>query len=146
MPQLSRRALIATAAAVCSIGRGFPTSSSIFAGGLGNTDLLFDLCLDLKCPHALGMACLEALPAAETSLDGLASLIIQEAASHARDLTSSILLRRSIRGQIQHDFRTGAMTNVDGWVLSVTETRVYALSSLLARETTPFHEKVSVIG
>jgi len=138
MDQLSRRGLIAAAAAICAAPFGVCLPSSSAAGGLADAPhLLFAACSDLRCPEAIGTACLRALPAAEASRDVLASLIIQTTTPRIGDLNSSAEVHRLVRAQIRRDFRTGAMKNVDGWILSLTETRVYALSTLLAREKSP---------
>ena len=137
MGQLSRRGLIAMAAGGCAMRFGALVPSSDAAGRLADAHLLFAACSDLKCSEAIGMACLRALPAAETSRDVLASMIIQRTAPRTSDLNSSAEVRRLVRAQIREDFHTGAVKNVDGWILSLTETRVYALSALLAREGSP---------
>jgi len=137
MDRLSRRGLIRTVAAVCAVRIGALVPSSSAAGGLADGDVLLAACSDLKCPEVIGMACLRALPAAESSRDVLASLIIQQTASRTGDLNSNAEVRRLVRAQIRQDFHTGAVKSVDGWILSLTETRVYALSALLARERTP---------
>lgn len=76
------------------------------------------------------MACLRALPAAEASRDTLLSRIA-ELASEAGGLATSAQFRPSLRAQSRRDFRIGAVLTVDGWVLSITEARVYALTALL---------------
>jgi hypothetical protein len=89
------------------------------------------LCRDFRCPHSIAKACLRALPAIEGSPDYLAQLILAEMSSAGRDCTSPTALRQSIREQSRHDFDHGKVADVDGWMLSQTETRVYALRSLL---------------
>jgi hypothetical protein len=42
-------------------------------------------------------------------------------------------LRRSVGERSQDDFDHGRIVYVDGWMLSLTETRLYALSTSLAR-------------
>lgn len=82
----------------------------------------------------IGMACLRALPPAEASRDTLLSRIA-ELASEAGGLANSAQFRRSLRAKSRRDFRIGAVLTVDGWVLSITEARVYALTALLKAET-----------
>jgi hypothetical protein len=134
MRKLSRRGLMAAAVAVCATrlfgSRAAPSDAS---GGTAETHPLFAACSDLKCPDAIGMACLRALPATEASSAVLVSLIAQCAAPQLRDLTS-VAARRLVREQSRRDFRNGAVMSVDGWILSLTETRVYALTTLLAHE------------
>jgi hypothetical protein len=133
MRQLSRRDLLAAAVATCATCFGSRASSSDALGVPPETHSLLAACSDLKCPDVIGMACLRALPATEASSAVLVSLIAQCAAPQLRDLTS-VAARRLVREQSRRDFRNGAVMSVDGWILSLTETRVYALTTLLAHE------------
>src|SRR6478672_4513290 len=145
MRQMSRRGLMAAAVAVCATrffgSRAWPSDAS---AGRAETHPLFAACSDLKCPDAIGMACLRALPAAETSPTVLVSLIFQRAAPQVRDLTSSVVVRRLVRAKSRRDFRNGSVRHVDGWILSLTETRVYALTTLLAHEARPVFPEADV--
>lgn len=97
-------------------------------------DGLAALCLDLGCADPLGQACVRALPRIEASAEHLGRLVLAEMSSAGRDCTSAIALRRSVREQSRADFDRGRITNVDGWMLSLTETRVYAIAALLAAD------------
>jgi hypothetical protein len=122
-----RRGLIATA-----IGGG---ASFLFARG--PTDSMFSagafavLCSELNYPEIIGKACLDALPAIEKSKASLARLILGEMRAAGPDCLSANALARSIRDRSRDDFRDGRIVTVDGWMLSLTETRVYALAALL---------------
>ena len=96
-------------------------------------DNLAKLCSDLRCAGPIGKACLRALPETEMSLERLAPLILREVSSSNRDLSSVIGLRQAVREQTRYDFRDEKILNVDGWILSLTESRVYAMAALLQR-------------
>jgi hypothetical protein len=49
-----------------------------------------------------------------------------------RDCLPARALLQAIRERSRVDFRVGKIVTVDGWMLSLTETRVYALAALLA--------------
>jgi hypothetical protein len=44
---------------------------------------------------------------------------------------SALAYAHAIRESSRDDFRCGRIVTVDGWMLSLTETRVYALAALL---------------
>lgn len=91
-------------------------------------------CSALRCPQAIGDACLRALPVSEASPDHLARLILANLATTAcGDCTSVVALSRSVKERSQEDFDRGRIVYVDGWMLSLTETRLYALSALIAK-------------
>src|SRR5712671_5009683 len=100
---------------------------------LSACDNLVTLCSDLRCAGPIGKACLRALPETEMSLERLAPLILIEVSSNNRDLSSVIGLRQAVREQTRYDFRDEKILNVDGWILSLTESRVYAMAALLQR-------------
>jgi hypothetical protein len=83
---------------------------------------------------ALGAACLKALPAVEGSEAELTRLILGETLPARRDGASPVALRRAIRQRSRQDFSADRIVVVDGWVLSLAETRVYALATLLANQ------------
>lgn len=95
------------------------------------------LCSDLSYPRTIGKACLEALPAIEASKASLTRVILANMPVAGRDGSSASALAHAIRDQSRDDFRDGRIVTVDGWMLSLTETRVYALAALLSqpRET-----------
>lgn len=132
---LCRRSLIATA-----IGGGVPWLSghmSFLAACRDRARPMFDsgrfaaLCSELSYPETIGKTCLEALPAIETSKEVLTRVILGDMQAAGRDCSSASALAHAIRERSRDDFRDGKIVNVDGWVLSLTETRVYALAALL---------------
>jgi hypothetical protein len=83
---------------------------------------------------AIGNACLEALPATENSIDALTRAILGDMREADRDYSSPRALARSIMERSRNDFRDGRVVSVDGWMLSLTESRVYALAALSQTE------------
>jgi hypothetical protein len=67
------------------------------------------------------------LPATETSKEELTRLVLED--MHAAKTGRA--LAYAIRERSRNDFREGRIAIVDGWILSLTETRVYALTALL---------------
>ncbi len=130
---LSRRKLLTLATGVGAAWLGEPAwfraGDHTFPSTSGYTALAA-LCRDFRCPDPIAKACLRALPAIEGSPECLARLILAEMSSAGRDCTSALALRHAIREQSRHDFAHGKITNVEGWMLSLTETRVYALLAL----------------
>jgi hypothetical protein len=95
---------------------------------------LTKFCLTLRCPEGIRRACLEAVPVPEASTESLITRVLAAMSSAGRDCTSVAELRHSVRDQSRQDFHEDRTAIVDGWLLSLTETRIYALSALLARE------------
>jgi hypothetical protein len=95
------------------------------------SDAFATLCSDLSYPRTIGKACLEALPAIEASKGSLTRVILADMRAAGRDGSSTSALAHAIRDQSRDDFRDGRIVTVDGWMLSLTETRVYALAALL---------------
>jgi hypothetical protein len=81
---------------------------------------------DPRRAHSIGRACLKALPETESSAD---SLMLALDADRMRALSASAL-RSLARTQVRRDFAEGAVISVEGWVLSATEVRIYALAAL----------------
>lgn len=105
---------------------------------LSNSGGLAALCSEWSCSKTIGDACLKTLPAIESSKEYLTRAILGDAWEAGRDCSSRGALTHLIREQSQNDFRDGRIMTVDGWMLSLTETRVYALAALASRS----HETV----
>jgi hypothetical protein len=126
---------IAVGAGAAWFGRHTSIRASDCAGQTSRYGALAAFCSDLHCPETIGDACLRALPASEASPDHLARMILAELSTTAcGDLTSIAALRRSVQERVQDDFGCGRIVYVDGWMLSLTETRIYALSALLSKK------------
>jgi hypothetical protein len=134
---LSRRNLIAAAIGAGAAWLGERRSPLAACGdrtrSMSGYSALMAVSSDLRCPEAICQACLRALPAIEASPEDLTRLILADLSSADRDYTSAIVLRRSVRERSRDDFRDGKIITVDGWMLSLTETRVYALAALRAK-------------
>jgi len=132
---LSRRKLIAAMNATAALSVSALALPLAARSGrvLPNTafDALSAFCSNLRCPTPIGRACLQALPTTEAAPVTLGRLILASAATD--NFASAAALRRALRKRIRADFRAGKTVSVEGWLFSLTETRVYALSALLGR-------------
>ena len=132
-PPLSRRRLLA--AATAGIGAAQLTTAIPIVGATATppdaalTRLLRDACAALRCPEAIRDSCRRALPAAGGTPEILPALILTDLVSAGRDCTTPSALRRALHAQIRDDFAAGRIIHVDGWILSLTETRAYALGT-----------------
>jgi hypothetical protein len=79
---------------------------------------------------ALGTACLNSLPSEKSSLQQLASEVLAATSCDVEAMKSKALVRQRIANQVRRDFAQGAIVSVDGWLLSLTEVRIYALLAL----------------
>jgi hypothetical protein len=131
---LSRRSLMTTA-----VGGGvawllgcvsFLVDSRSRVGSISGSSTFATLWGDLSCPKTIGKACLKALPAVEASQGCLMRAIFGDTRDAGDDCLSASVLVQSIRQRSRDDFRDGRIVTVDGWMLSLTETRVYALAAL----------------
>ncbi len=89
------------------------------------------LCSEWSYPETIGKACLKALPAIESSKEALAWIILGDMQAERRHWSSASTLADAIRERSRDDFRGGRIVSVDGWMLSLTETRLYALAALV---------------
>jgi hypothetical protein len=83
---------------------------------------------DPRSARVIGRAYLRTLPAAERTAGHLVRAISADNTRGPRCPTSN--LPRLINDSVRHDFAAGAVVAVDGWVLSRTEARLYALAAL----------------
>lgn len=134
-PTISRRSVIATAisGAVAWLGgcMSFITAHFGSTHSIAGVSELIALCSKLRCPRTIGKACLLALPASESTRSTLARTILADVAPTRENHSSPDVLARAIRQRGRADFRQGRVVTVDGWILSLTETRVYALAAML---------------
>jgi hypothetical protein len=131
---LSRRNLIAAALGGCAAGVGerislYPAWGN-WAASISGYSALAGFCTALHCPEAIRIGCLRALPAM-ASPEHLASLILANLPSAEGARTSGSAFPSLVREAKRADFAAGRLVYVDGWMLSLTETRIYALSALL---------------
>jgi hypothetical protein len=123
----SRRGLIgALLGAALSPARRARPKSGGWPAAQSRPAALAALCADLPPTDALGRACQRALPGGVASAAPLAELILA-------DLPIAQTLAAAVRQRSRDDFRDGRLVAVDGWMLSLTEARLYALATLRAR-------------
>jgi hypothetical protein len=108
----------------------FLVDSRSRVGSMSGSSTFAAFWADLSYPKTIGKACLNALPAVEASPGCLTRAIFGDMRDAGGDCQSAGALAQSIRQRSQDDFRDGRIVTVDGWMLSLTETRVYALAAL----------------
>jgi hypothetical protein len=123
---LSRRDILTTTIGVAIAHLGVPIVRSNCVAGL-----LEALCADLPCAEWIGTACTRALVPEEATSERLALQIMADLSTIDRNCTSIGSLKQVVRKQIQDEFHSGKVVDVDGWLFSLTEARIYALTVLL---------------
>lgn len=98
------------------------------AAAVPPSEALLGFCRELGCPPALGRTCRDALPTQATTVTGLTQVILADVISPTGP---QLALAEAIRQRSRADFRENRLVTVEGWVLSLTETRLYALSAIL---------------
>jgi hypothetical protein len=93
-------------------------------------DALVGLFKNRERAYGLGIACLNALPPHENSPEQLTNAIFGAAAYNSETMTTKQQIRECIAGRVHQDFANGAVVNVQGWILSQLEARLYALVAL----------------
>jgi hypothetical protein len=63
--------------------------------------------------------------------------LLAEALCGTEPIKSAEAMRRRIANRVRRDFANGAIVDVDGWLLSVTEARIYALIALTQKLREP---------
>jgi len=98
--------------------------------------MLLSLFGNLRSACAIGMACLNSLPHEQSTGQQLANEILAAASCDTETMKSKEAVRYRIANQVRQEFAQGAIISVDGWLLSLTEARVYALVALTAQSDT----------
>jgi hypothetical protein len=83
-----------------------------------------------KNAYAIGNACLRTLPPKENSAEQLANAILVAAEIDSQAAKTTQAIRDRISNRVRKEFVEDAVVSVDGWILSVTEARLYALVAL----------------
>lgn len=133
-PTISRRSLLAvatTGAMACPdefpfILKGYSAGKS---SGPGSS--LIALCSELGCPRSIGSACLLALPPSERGLAFLSTAFLLHDRVPGEADSSLRSLARRIRERSRADFQEGKVLPVNGWILALTEVRLYGLATLI---------------
>lgn len=94
-------------------------------------DQLIVACRGLQCPESIGAACRQAIDPSGSAANDLQRLILADIASAGLDCGSLAAMRRALRERSRQDFAAGRTRSIEGWVLSATEIRAYALASHL---------------
>jgi hypothetical protein len=115
--------------AIAASGGGRVAASTIADGSL-----LYALFPDLRYTRALSRACLRFFPTT-ISADRLYAWIVAADRPGTENVAKIAELRRSIRQRVRRDFAVDDTVQVDRWVLSITELRLYALAALIAPAT-----------
>ena len=131
----SRRSLLAAAinGALASLGTHISALAAQANYSMSGHTAVITLCSNLRCPWSVGEACRLALATSETQPSSLIGAILLDT---PETLTPTELAHALVeRSRI--DFRERRVVSVDGWVLSLTEARLYALAGLLSPAGVP---------
>ena len=137
LPPVSRRSLLGTA--IKGAGAWLGSHVSLLTAqanySMGGHAELVTLCSDLRCPKPIGEACRLALSPSESRPSSLVRAILGEIEWSERSPPNGLahaLMKRS-----RTDFGERRVVSVNGWILSLTETRLYALAWLLSDAAVP---------
>jgi hypothetical protein len=133
--RLSRRDALAggilSAIAVSGAGR---VAAGAAVSTIPDGSLLYTLFPDLRHVSTLSRACLRSFPTT-ASAGQLYAWIVPAGRSDTENVVTIAELRRSIRQRVRRDFDVDDTVQIDGWVLSMTELRMYALAALITPPT-----------
>jgi len=87
-----------------------------------------------RSAYAIGAACLKSLPRNQSSLQQLTNAIVAASACDTEPMTTTQAVRHRITARVRQDFAEDAVVSIEGWLLSLTEARLYALVALSVRE------------
>jgi len=82
---------------------------------------------------AIGDAYLRTRHRGQASLADLTEMIVREIDAGIGQVDDPRALRRALRQRMAREFASGDMVLVDGWLLSTTEARLYAVAALRAK-------------
>jgi hypothetical protein len=133
--RLSRREALAGGilSAIAVSGAG-PVAGGTVVSTIPDDSLLYTLFPDLRHGRALSRACLRFFPTT-VSADRLFASIIPAGRPDTENVVTIAELRRSIRQRVRRDFAVDDTVQIDGWMLSITELRLYALAALIEPAT-----------
>ncbi len=128
---LRRRTLVTAAASGVAawLGGGIGVSAA-GRSRLSEHAALAALGLRLECPGRFGEVCRQALPPAERSEQALVRTLTADLSAANGGCFPADDLARAVRQRSRDDFHAGRVVTVGGWMLSLTETRLYALAGL----------------
>lgn len=128
---LRRRTLVT--AAFAGVAAWLGAGTGVSGAGRPRTSehaALATLCLRLECPGRFGEVCRQALPPAERSEHRLVQVLAADLRAANGGCFPADGLARVVRQRSRDDFHAGRVAMVGGWMLSLTETRLYALAGL----------------
>lgn len=133
---ISRRSALVTVVAgvIAWLNSRLPLASADPARNvpvLAHSDLIA-VCSRLRCPRTIGNACVLALPPSERTRSSLTKTLLADLAPATEAEALPATLGETITKRARIDFSESKTVTVNGWVLSLTEARVYALAALLA--------------
>ena len=126
--------LVAASICLCNLRSVFavqvdsakPKSEALLVG-------LIALIAELSCSERLSHACQLSLGNPAIPLRDRAQLIIASLDLHTQDY-SLCKIKNAVRTRILSDFEQRKILDVDGWCLSLTETRLYAMAGFIPPE------------
>jgi hypothetical protein len=124
---VSRRDVVAAAAVLIACGSAAPVPAA--AGEDGAIEALLSAIRDRAAAEEVGRAALRSFP--DAAPGGCAGLLLADLDLTARDLLSATpeALRIRISQRVRDDFAAGRVNTIDGWRLTSTEARLYALAA-----------------
>jgi hypothetical protein len=93
--------------------------------------VLASLSEDWRRARSVGRAYLEMIGCAEASPGRLMAMIFPESSSPDVIPNSAREIREMVNDHVRREFSEGSVVTVDGWILAITEARIYALAALL---------------
>jgi hypothetical protein len=133
--RLSRRdALAGGILSAIAVSGARRVATGTAASAIPDGSLLYSLFPDLRNVGTLSRACLRSFPTA-ASADQLYAWIVPAGRPDTENAVTIAELRRSIRQRVRRDFDVDDTVQIDGWMLSITEQRMYALAALITPAT-----------
>lgn len=125
----SRRDLVTLALVAAGLSGSLPLRDLARAASDTPFNSLTSLAAALACSGRLGQACLRGLANTDISARNLAQLIIADLELPTNSSTPP-QVKSAVQRRIRCDFEQRKTVDVDGWCLSLTETRLYAFALL----------------
>jgi hypothetical protein len=126
----SRRAVLAAVAAAAAVRPDPALAAAAEADAAAARAMLDALFSDRRSAAAVGAGCLPAAPQARPSPAALVRAILPRPALASARCVAPSRLAAALRAQIRRDFARGEIVAIDGWLLSRTEARLYALAAI----------------
>jgi hypothetical protein len=97
--------------------------------------ILLSLFENPRSAYAIGTACLKSLPPNQSSLQQLTNTFLAAAECDTGTMKTKQAVRQRIANRVRDDFAEGTVVSIEGWLLSLTEARLYALVALCVKST-----------